>query len=103
MAKYSYEFKTIILKKYLQGSLDYTLLIRKYDIPSTSPIEKWDNICKVLGKDDLSGMRQRKFILFNLSWVYQTLRNKQALLTKKPQLTLTYLSHLLLWPGVTSF
>lgn len=35
MAKYSDEFKLKVVKEYLEGTLGYKLLARKYCIPST--------------------------------------------------------------------
>ncbi|WP_141130633.1 transposase, partial [Virgibacillus dokdonensis] len=37
MAKYSYEFKLMIVKEYLENSLGYGLLAKKHGIPSQSP------------------------------------------------------------------
>ncbi|WP_208560826.1 helix-turn-helix domain-containing protein [Marinilactibacillus kalidii] len=53
MAKYSYEFKNKIVKEYLDGPLGYTLLAKKYGIPSISPIKKWVHRFKHLGNEGL--------------------------------------------------
>ena len=41
MAKYSSEFKLHVVNEYLQGTLGYRLLAKKYHIPSKSQIETW--------------------------------------------------------------
>lgn len=55
MAKYSNGFKLIIVTEYLEGSLGYKLLARKYVMPSVSPIKGWVNACKAFDKVILSG------------------------------------------------
>lgn len=41
MAKYSPKFKLKIVNEYLQGTLGYRSLAKKYQIPSQSQIETW--------------------------------------------------------------
>ncbi|WP_077701823.1 MULTISPECIES: helix-turn-helix domain-containing protein [Virgibacillus] len=53
MAKYSYEFKLMIVKEYLENSLGYGLLAKKHGIPSQSPIERWVRAYKEFGEDGL--------------------------------------------------
>ena len=53
MAKYSDEFKLIIVKEYLEGFLGYQRLAQKYGMPDKSPIQKWVNSYQALGKDNL--------------------------------------------------
>lgn len=50
MAKYSYEFKLMIVKEYLGSTLGYKLLAKKYNIPSQSPIERWVRAYKEFGE-----------------------------------------------------
>src|SRR5699024_6926394 len=51
--KYSYEFKLMIVKEYLENSLGYGLLAKKHGIPSQSPIERWVRAYKEFGEDGL--------------------------------------------------
>ena len=53
MAKYSEEFKMKIVQEYLNGTLGYILLAKKYSIPSSTPIENWVRAYKALGKEGL--------------------------------------------------
>src|SRR5699024_2057677 len=53
MAKFSYEFKLMIVKEYLENSLGYGLLAKKHGIPSQSPIERWVRAYKEFGEDGL--------------------------------------------------
>ena len=53
MAKYSDEFKLKVVKDYLEGNLGYTLLAKKYNIPSSSPIEGWVHSYKAFGVEGL--------------------------------------------------
>ena len=41
MAKYSPEFKLHVVNEYLQGTLEYRLLAKKYQMSSPSPIKDW--------------------------------------------------------------
>jgi transposase len=53
MAKYSDEFKLKMVKEYLEGSIGYKLLTKKYGIPNKSQIERWVHAYKAFGKDGL--------------------------------------------------
>lgn len=53
MAKYSAEFKLKIVKEYQNGTLGYSLLAKKYGMPSSSPIENWVNLYTHYGKEGL--------------------------------------------------
>ena len=57
MAKYSDQFKLMIVKEYLEGSLSYRSLARKYGIPSNSTVEKWVNSYKAFGEE---GLRKKR-------------------------------------------
>jgi transposase len=59
MAKYSSEFKSMIVKEYLEGPLGYKLLAKKYDISSETSIKKWVNSFKAFGKDGLCRKRSK--------------------------------------------
>lgn len=54
MAKYSEEFKLKIVKEYLEGSLGYKLLARKYQIPHESSIKNWVRNYKEYGSKGVS-------------------------------------------------
>ncbi|MBT2724711.1 helix-turn-helix domain-containing protein, partial [Bacillus sp. ISL-46] len=41
MAKYSEQFKLMIVREYQEGKLGYVLLARKHGIQSRTTIEKW--------------------------------------------------------------
>ncbi|AOV06869.1 helix-turn-helix domain-containing protein [Sporosarcina ureilytica] len=60
MAKYSLEFKFKVVREYLEGTLGYRLLARKYGIPSKSPIESWVQAYKAFGEDGLRRKRSKK-------------------------------------------
>ena len=60
MAKYSKQFKLMIVKEYMEGPLGYTLLARKYDIPSKARIERWVKSYKALGEEGLRKKRCKK-------------------------------------------
>lgn len=60
MAKYSDEFKLMIVREYLEGPLGYKMLARKYDIPSASPIKIWVKSYKTFGEEGLRNKRSRK-------------------------------------------
>lgn len=53
MAKYSPEFKLRIVNEYLQATLGYRSLAKKYQIPSQSQIETWVRQYKQEGKNGL--------------------------------------------------
>ncbi|SDK18629.1 Helix-turn-helix domain-containing protein [Alkalibacterium thalassium] len=57
--KYSYEFKLKIVQEYLNGTLGYTLLSKKYNISSKSQLQKWVNQYKKYGKE---GLKTKKVI-----------------------------------------
>jgi transposase len=77
MAKYSDKFKLMIVKEYLEGFLGYSLLARKYGIPSDSTVEKWVNSYKAFGEEGLRKKRSRmvysvQFKLNVLNFMKQT-------------------------------
>lgn len=54
MVKYSDEFKLIVVREYLNGSLGFKLLVRKYEMKSHSQLRNWVNIYKKHGVVGLS-------------------------------------------------
>ncbi|WP_142826922.1 helix-turn-helix domain-containing protein [Planococcus soli] len=53
MAKYSEEFKRMIVNEYLNGWLSYDRLAEKHGIPSSTPIKQWVRMWKVFGNNGL--------------------------------------------------
>jgi transposase len=53
MAKYNDNFKAKIVQEYLNGILGYKLLVRKYGMPSSTPIKQWVQAYKVFGAESL--------------------------------------------------
>ena len=54
MAKYSDEFKLMIVREYQNGPLGFKLLVRKYEIKSPTQLKNWVNIYKNQGAVGLS-------------------------------------------------
>lgn len=54
MAKYSDEFKLMVVREFLKGPLGLRLLVRKYEIKSPTQLKNWVNIYKNQGADGLS-------------------------------------------------
>lgn len=61
MAKYSPEFKLMIVNEYLYGTLGYVLLAKKYNLPSKSPIETWVRQYKKNGINGLSKKQNQQY------------------------------------------
>jgi transposase len=57
MAKYSDEFKLMLVREYQEGKLGYNLLAKKHGIKSSTLIKKWVKMFEKLGIDGL--MRKR--------------------------------------------
>lgn len=57
MAKYSEAFKIKLVTEYLYGNLGYRSLTKKYNMPSTSPLENWVRSYKAQG---MEGLKRRK-------------------------------------------
>lgn len=53
MAKYSEEFKLQLVEEYVEGTLGYRLLARKYALPSTSLIRRWVRAFQAFGQEGL--------------------------------------------------
>lgn len=60
MAKYSDEFKYKIVREYLDGSLGYELLARKYGMTNTDLIHNWVRAYKEFGAEGIMRKRSRK-------------------------------------------
>ena len=57
MSKYNDEFKLKVVQEYLSGSLGYTLLAKKYDIPSETAIKNW---VKAYQSFDIKGFMRKE-------------------------------------------
>lgn len=53
MAKYSEEFKLRLVKEYVDRTLGYKLLARKYGLPSSTPIKRWVRAYQAFGQEGL--------------------------------------------------
>ena len=73
--KYSYEFKLKVVQEYLNGTLGYTLLAKKYDISYKSEIQKWVNQYKKYGEEGLKRKKNKK--KYPLKFKLDVLRFKQ--------------------------
>lgn len=64
MAKYSYEFKKEIVKRYLEGEGGCKYLAKKYNIGSHTRIREWVKSYKEFGDEGLVRSRQNKNYTF---------------------------------------
>ncbi|MDY3007327.1 transposase [Anaerococcus porci] len=87
MAKYSTEFKMMVVKEYLKNTIGYSQLAKKYKIPQECIVRKWVNAYKSQGYEGLKVKRENtKYTLeFKLNVVnlyltgemsYQSLANE---------------------------
>ena len=75
MSKYSDKFKLRIVEEYLNGTLGYTLLARKYSIPSRSVIQTWVNQYQINGEEGLQAQKTNN--KYALPFKLDVLRFKQ--------------------------
>ena len=61
MAKYSSEFKLHVVNEYLQGTLGYRLLAKKYHIPRKSQIETWVRQYKQTGRSGVQRKEKQEY------------------------------------------
>ena len=64
MAKYSFEFKRMVVMEYIEGKGGYPALAKKYDIPSSTRIEAWVANYRHFGEDGLKRSRQKQVYSF---------------------------------------
>ncbi|OZM55718.1 hypothetical protein CIB95_15970 [Lottiidibacillus patelloidae] len=57
MAKYSEKFKLRVVREYLDGTLGYRLLAKKYGITAVGQIKRWVRVYKEFGE---SGLRRKQ-------------------------------------------
>jgi transposase len=65
MAKYSEGFLKKPVTEYLNGNLGYTRLVRKYNMPSETPLKNWVRAYKTQGIEGLK--RKQKIISIGLT------------------------------------
>ena len=53
MAKFSEEFKIMLVKEYQEGKLGYSLLAKKYDLNSSTQIKRWVKVYEKFGEKGL--------------------------------------------------
>lgn len=72
MAKYSGKFKLMVVKEYLDGPLDFWLLVFKLNIKSHSQLRNWVKVYKEYGAIGLSRkkIQETYSVQFNSSWMY---------------------------------
>ena len=61
MAKYSEEFKFKVVQDYLNGSLGYGLIAKKYSVAAESQVRRWVRAYKEFGKSALSIKKKKQF------------------------------------------
>ncbi|WPK12168.1 transposase [Lysinibacillus louembei] len=59
MAKYSEEFKLKVVLEYLQGTLGYPLMAKKYQIGAESQVRRWVRAYKEFGRKGLSVKKKK--------------------------------------------
>ena len=58
MTKYKTEFKTKVVKEYLEGKISYRELAKKYSIQDSSAVRTWVNAYESHGYDGLNVKRK---------------------------------------------
>ena len=61
MAKYSDEFKLMVVTEYLSGPLSYERIVRKYEIKSPTQLKNW--VC-VYKKHGVVGLTRKETLMF---------------------------------------
>jgi transposase InsO family protein len=65
MAKYSEEFLKKLVTEYSNGNLGYTRLVRKYNMPSETPLKNWVRAYKTQGIEGLKRKIEDYIYWFN--------------------------------------
>ena len=60
MAKYSYDFKRMVVQEYLDGKGSYVTIAKQHNIPNDTQVIKWVNVYKSFGDEGLMRSRQNK-------------------------------------------
>ncbi|MDY3005527.1 helix-turn-helix domain-containing protein [Anaerococcus porci] len=109
MAKYSTEFKVMVVKEYLKNTIGYNQLAKKYKIPQESIVRRWVNSYQTQGYKGLKVSRKNnKYTLeFKLKVVnlyiiggmsYQSLANE--LKFNNPTLIWNFKTRNILWKKI---
>ena len=64
MAKYSFEFKRMVVMEYLNGKGGYEYLAQKHNIPSSTRVSEWVAIYNHFGEDGLRRRRHNQVYTF---------------------------------------
>jgi transposase len=77
MAKYSEQFKLMVVREYQKGKLSYDLLAKKHKMKNSSPIKRWVKIYEKFGMDGLMRKKNKetysvKFKLDVISFMKRT-------------------------------
>lgn len=99
MAKYSEQFKLMLVREYHEGKLGYELLAKKYDIPSTTPIKTWVNIYNKLGAKGLERKKHKETysVQFKLDVLNFMKRTGSSVIDTALQFGLTNPSMIISW------
>ncbi|PBB04972.1 helix-turn-helix domain-containing protein [Salimicrobium humidisoli] len=60
MPKYREGFKLKVVRGYLEGSLGYTLLAKRYALPDETPIKHWVRAYQAFGEEGLKKRPSRQ-------------------------------------------
>ena len=60
MAKYSEQFKLMLVKEYQEGKLEYILLAKKYVMKDSTPIKRWVKVYEKFGEEGLKRKKHKE-------------------------------------------
>ena len=60
MAKYSEQFKLMLVREYQKGKVGYNLLAEKHNMTSSSPIKRWVKLYEKFGMDGLMRKKDKQ-------------------------------------------
>lgn len=60
MAKYSEEFKLMLVREYQEGKLGYNLLAEKYGMKDSTPIKRWVKVYEKFGAEGLMRKKNKE-------------------------------------------
>ncbi|MDR7080483.1 transposase [Neobacillus niacini] len=66
MAKYSEQFKLMLVREYKEKILGYELLAKKYDMKSSTPIKRWVKVYEKFGENGL--LRKRNHETYSIQF-----------------------------------
>lgn len=99
MAKYSFEFKRMVVMEYINGLGGYRYLAKKHGIPSRTVIKNWVEKYNHLGEDGLKRSRQNQVYTFEfkLHVVELYLTNELSYRELAPQVGLSDPGRIVQW------